>query len=357
MKILYGFLFFCFLGSFTLAQDSDFVRAKKTLDQIDNGIKYLKRGDVASYNDLSAKLTSARSLLEATKSKTHKDYKGLVNRWNAQKNSLVKIADEWKNPKPAPKAAAPKPVVPAKPANVPKTVQQNSTAVKSTPAQQVSKAKLYELNERISVAVDKANFVNNANPKDINKINNIAGKYMYDPNKKIFKEGLESLAFEASIGSPVDRSGKKEIIEAAQKKLEEMRVSYIANQKIAATKPKKKKKKSTSQMLWLDGSRFCEITKKGQVWINSNKVGDIESNGKIWVKGNRAGSIEKNGKVWHNGNHVGTIEDNGKVWKRGSQVGSITKDGKVWIGSSSRGSIVGDGDWRRAAIIYYFDFF
>ena len=88
-----------------------------------------------------------------------------------------------------------------------------------------------------------------------------------------------------------------------------------------------------------------------------NYVGYIEADGEIWVNGNSVGSLEKDGEVWHNGNYVGAITDKGEVFKRGNQVGFITKKGEVLIGSSSRGTVEGPGDWRRAAIIYYFDFY
>ena len=35
----------------------------------------------------------------------------------------------------------------------------------------------------------------------------------------------------------------------------------------------------------------------------------------------------------------------------------LNKDGKVWIAGSAKGTVEGPGDWRRAAIVYYFDFF
>jgi len=111
-----------------------------------------------------------------------------------------------------------------------------------------------------------------------------------------------------------------------------------------------------SQILWLNGSRFAEITPDGDVWINGWDVGDIEENGDIWVEGDREGQLTTDGEVWQAGNHVGDITPDGEVWYEGDQVGLIESDGTVWIGGSADGFMEG-GRMEHAAIIFYFDFF
>ena len=102
---------------------------------------------------------------------------------------------------------------------------------------------------------------------------------------------------------------------------------------------------------------IAEITRKGEVWINSTYAGTISDKGKIWVsKNDDYGSIEKNGEVWHNGNFIGVISENGDIRSKVKKSGSISKDGKVWYGTQTA-SIEGPGDWKRAAIVYFFDFF
>ncbi|MEM6985928.1 MAG: hypothetical protein AAF499_05250, partial [Pseudomonadota bacterium] len=65
------------------------------------------------------------------------------------------------------------------------------------------------------------------------------------------------------------------------------------------------------------------------------------------------------GDVWFDANLVGSLEPNGEVWRDGNQVGLIDENGTAWVNGNPSGEIAPfDGNWRRAAIIYYFsDFF
>jgi hypothetical protein len=60
------YLFMLVIAGFSInlawAQDSDFIRARKYLDQLDNGIRHLKTNDVNTYNDLSAGFNSLEGL-------------------------------------------------------------------------------------------------------------------------------------------------------------------------------------------------------------------------------------------------------------------------------------------------------
>ncbi|MCB0265512.1 MAG: hypothetical protein KDH95_10860 [Calditrichaeota bacterium] len=423
----------------SIAQDSDFVRARKMLDQIDNGIKYLKTGDVPTYNQLSAKLTDTRQLLESTQSKDHEEYGTLVNRWNASREKLIEIANIWQN-QPAqqqntqqsqqtttqPKANPAQTQRSASPQNSSQIYQsiiskyqvqnrpdlsidaspqeagawaqqmkhlgteQIDTDTKTVEAefaagrlnsqdrnrfyqwvhnnwknqieQQITRVR-QAFDSEIEMAIEQADFINNADENDQNRILNIGNDVPYNDKKATLRNGktfLEKvIAYDegAGIADSQLREMQRQKITSAETRLEMFKSKAASLNKEIAARPKPQKKPSTSQKLWLDGSQFCEITKKGEVWMSGNYVGFIEANGKIWAHGNRVGSLESNGDVWHNGNHVGTITAKGEVWKRGSQVGLITPKGEVWIGSSSRGTVEGIGDWRRAAIVYYFDFF
>jgi hypothetical protein len=150
-------------------------------------------------------------------------------------------------------------------------------------------------------------------------------------------------------------------IAMAQQRLDDLRAQSGKIETELAKLPKKKKPKKEdflkgiSQRLWLNGREIASLDKKGSIWMNSRDVGDVTNNGTIWVRGMDLGSIETDGKVWFRGRHIGTLEENGKVWRNGSQVGTIDSEGKVWVNSSATGSIVPyEGEWKRAAIIYYF---
>lgn len=147
----------------------------------------------------------------------------------------------------------------------------------------------------------------------------------------------------------------------AQNKLDDLRNLSQQTEKEIASLPKKSASKSKvslkniDQELWYRGSILAYISKKGNIYLNSRDVGDVTSNGTIWVGGNDLGSIEADGKVWFRGNHVGTLEDNGKVWRNGTQVGLVETNGKVWIDGNSNGEIVPyNGEWKRAAVVYFF---
>lgn len=449
MKNALLFIIFCLsLGATTMnvafAQDSDFVRAKKTLDQIDNGIKYLKTGDVKTYNALSAKLTSARTLLQSTTSKTDQEYNTLINRWNADSKQLIEIANLWKNPpaqketekaQPATKQESAAQVSnqdksAAQPTTTAAVSKQDSSAVYNSlinkyqrenrpnlPAdssaeqavtwadqmmnligaqmEQDTKVAEQQLNKQdknrfdrwvrgtwheqileqmtagkqtfennIARAIEQADFINNAGDDDKNKILNIGGEEPYALKKGILNSGLESTDIATKLDQALNqpnaemRNTQQQKIEKALVRLDMFKEKEAVLSKEIAAMPERPKKKLTSQKLWLNGYMFCEITRKGEVWKNSTFVGTIGDDGDIWISasGNGHGSIEDDGKVWHSGNHVGTLMENGDVWKGGNKVGSINKEGKVWYGTSPE-TVEGPGDWRRAAILYFFDFY
>lgn len=420
MKSAFGTLFILILFvSHVFAQDSDFVRAKKTLDQIDNGMAYLKRGDVKSYNNLTSKLSTARDLLESTASKNDKEYGLLVNRWNAHRQKLSDIANDWQNSnQSAPQQATQvkseqiyndiiqkyqstnRPTLPPEPTPeqvvewttqmatllnimIPQDTATMASHVSAGRVNQNDKNKfdrwvlgtwkrqiIQEINQvqqsfegQIANALNQAEFINKADLNDTNSILNIGGGNNYANNSQLLINGLTYLAYAGVLDSVLNnqyenkRENQRQSIENAQLKLQTFysKVSTVKEQ--LAKTPNKPKKQLSSQKLWLNGSVIAEITGKGEVWINGTYAGTISDDGKIWVsRNNDYGSIEKNGEVWHNGNYVGVISANGDVHSKVKKSGSISKDGKVWYGTQVA-SIEGPGDWRRAAIIYFFDFF
>jgi hypothetical protein len=417
MRALLFTAFILFSFQLHAAPDSDYIRAEKTLGQISNGIKYLKPQDVNTYKQLTTKLGTARKHLEATASKNEPGYAALVQRWNDTRAQLASVAERWKN---APRASAPgnaasssqiynaiiqkyqkqnRPVLPANPtyeqlnnwvqamtALAKEQAVRDSDAINNhftagrvnkqdkarferwvlgswIPEIKTDLMQAYKnLNGGVQEAMNLAQRINKVDPSDQNTVVNLAGTYLKG-NEQRLATGLNNLKLAAIYDpflKPDDIARRADIakyLTAAQGKLQQLAGKGAAYSKEIAKLPKKSKLNPNSQYLWLDGNRFCEITQKGEVWINSNFVGSIEANGKVWVSGNQVGSYEHDGKVWHNGNHVGSLESNGAVWKSGSQLGLIESDGSVWIGSSDRGDVQGKGDWRRAAIVYFFDFY
>ncbi|MGF1483623.1 MAG: hypothetical protein ACFBZ8_04595 [Opitutales bacterium] len=79
------------------APDGQLVRAIKLLDQMENNLRYLKRGDVPAYNALSAKLNEARTALESTTSANLPQYAAAAQRWNTLQAKLIAIAKDWQS--------------------------------------------------------------------------------------------------------------------------------------------------------------------------------------------------------------------------------------------------------------------
>ena len=156
-----------------------------------------------------------------------------------------------------------------------------------------------------------------------------------------------------------------QVIASARNRLIDMKP--IADQQavvVAAAKPAHAQKskdflKPVAQEFWYEGNLIAERESDGSIWIDANDVADITNNGEIWIEANEMGSIEPNGEVWFNANHVGNLVNGGEVWRGGNQVGLIDNEGTAWVNGNPTGKIEPfNGEWRRAAIIYYFsDFF
>ena len=233
--------------------------------------------------------------------------------------------------------------------------------IKQTVQQQV------QANEGIIAGmIYSADLINGVADGDMNGAYRFAGGDKLQNNAarldNALRAGTVAAVFDEVFGTsnPVraDQLGK---IQAARARLDELAPLAAEQAEVFANAPKKKRPVTKdflapiAQEYWLNGSVMAESDDDGGIWINSNNVGDITHNGKIWVQANERGSIEPNGKVWFDGNHVGSLEPNGEIWRSGNQVGLIGQDGKVWINGSADGEIVPfQGEWKRAAVLYYF---
>lgn len=416
--------FFVLLITSSLAiaasMDAQLNMAKRSVADIEKAIQTIKKGDIAQYNKLSAKLTKASEQLQATESKTHPDYLPTVQKWSAMREAMVDIAQQWQTaPSQSATAASSvqgnpldtdailakyqrqnRPKLPEKPSpdearkwaektqSLRNTELQadlallNQASIDDNTKQRVAnwisgsfqeqivddvRSAVMQNNGVIMTASQLAQQINAISADDKMRIFNFAQGENGKRNAETLSQGLRAGDIATtynqvfSLADDPQRQQHLSVIDAASERFEKMQKQAVDTASELAAMPKKKAKrnsaflKSIAQEFWLNGSVFAEIDRKGNVWIGSTEVGDIESNGKIWVRGNQLGSIETNGKVWFRGNHIGTLEENGKVWRSGSQIGLIESNGKVWIGGNSNGEITPfEGEWKRAAILYYF---
>lgn len=238
-------------------------------------------------------------------------------------------------------------------------------SIKQTIAQQI------QTNEGIITSVlYSSDLINAVKADDKNGAYRFASPDKLEHNKmrldNALRAGTVAAVFEKVFGNTnSERADKLKQIQSARTRLDELAPLAAEKAKEWANAPRKKRHVTKNflapiaQKFWLNGSVTAETDTKGNVWIDANDVADITHNGKIWIESNERGSIEPNGKVWFDSNHVGSLEPNGEVWRSGNQVGLIDQKGQVWINGSPAGEIVPfQGEWKRAAILYYFrDFF
>lgn len=198
---------------------------------------------------------------------------------------------------------------------------------------------------------------------DKNKVMNTAGGNNLHYNQDLIasSKGLLNILVEveSAIGKsqPSLRQQQKAVVDKAGQRLQQL--MPLAEQYLAewGKLPAKSNKNPTSQYLWLNGSRFAEITQKGEVWINSNFAGSFSSNGEIYEHGSYVGKMEADSKLYISSRNTSvTFEENGEVWVGGSHVGTIEQNGTVW-GAGSAASVEGPGDWRRAAVVFFLQVF
>ena len=188
-------------------------------------------------------------------------------------------------------------------------------------------------------------------------------------NQRVLADGLEAMELGARFDALLqregrDRSAERQTLARAQAHFAKLTEAGQRGAATLAAAPKAKPKKrpefltAVTQKYWLRGSVIGEVDNKGRVWIDSRKVGDIENDGRIWVGGINKGSLEPDGKLWFQGRHIGTLTDAGEVWRGSRHVGTVDDEGKVWFGGSATGSIEGfNGQWKRAAVVMFFDVF
>lgn len=233
--------------------------------------------------------------------------------------------------------------------------------------QQQVQTTLQGFNSLINEAVQLSSQIDGIDIKDKMRAYNFANDTNGLDNNQTLENGLVATANAQQLEevfpklADVNRLQKLTAIAMAQQKLDTMRSQSKETGAALAALPKKQKAKKENfikgieQELWLNGSIFAYLSKKGNVYMHSTDVGDVTSDGVIWVRGNDLGSIETNGKIWFRGRHIGTLEDNGKVWRNSSHIGTIEPNGKVWINGNSNGEIVPfEGEWKRAALVFYF---
>lgn len=198
---------------------------------------------------------------------------------------------------------------------------------------------------------------------DQNKVMNSAGGVHLARNQEMLAQSRDLLVLVKKIESAFEKSQPElrqqqaNVLAQAEQHLQQL--VPLASQYLAKWKqlPKKSNKNPNSQYLWLKGSRFAEITQKGEVWINSNFVGSIGSNGEIYARGNYVGKIQPDGELWlSKQNRSAKMMSNGEVWLGGSHVGTIHPSGEV-SGLGTAASVEGPGDWRRAAVVYFLNAF
>ncbi|MEW8626617.1 MAG: hypothetical protein AB2551_12755 [Candidatus Thiodiazotropha sp.] len=237
--------------------------------------------------------------------------------------------------------------------------------IKQTIRQQI------QLNEgTIESMLYMADMINAVKPGDKNGAYRFAGDEKLQHNRMRLDNALRAgsvlVVFDELLGGGnTTRTEKLKRIESARIKLDELAPLAAEQARYFASAPKKLRPVTKdflapiAQKYWLNGSVTAETETDGSIWIDANDVADITHNGKIWIESNQRGSIEPNGEVWFDGNQVGSLEPNGEVWRSGNQVGLIEQNGTVWINGSPAGEIVPfQGEWKRAAILYYFrDFF
>jgi hypothetical protein len=227
---------------------------------------------------------------------------------------------------------------------------------------------------RIFDAMLAAKGVARITDSDRNAARNFANAVNGPANAKRLANGLRAVTvamefdriFERS--EPPDRTQQVQQLANAQQRLQELSVIAaeveVAAKTYAKAHPKTRSKPkeilpSLVQKYWMNGSIIAELDRKGGIWVNSNEVGHITNTGKIWVDSVERGSLEEDGGVWFDGNKVGELASDGRVWNyiSNTQPGSIDSNGKVWSGTDS-GEITGfAGEWKRAAIVYFFPFF
>ncbi len=211
-----------------------------------------------------------------------------------------------------------------------------------------------------------ANLINSVDPNDQNVAYRFAGPETYDNNKQrlndAIRAGQVTTIFNNVFGAADhDRAELLEKITLAIAKLDLLKPAadrqavVLENAEPAQRPVNKDFLAPIAQEFWLDGSIVAESDNEGGIWLSGVKEADITHNGEIWYAGVQVGSIEPNGEVWHEGNNIGNLEPNGEVWRSGLQAGLIEQTGTAWIDGSAAGEIVPfQGEWKRAAIIYYF---
>lgn len=229
----------------------------------------------------------------------------------------------------------------------------------------INNARLVADGEIVSMEYS-ANLINAVDPNNQNEAYRFAGSANYTNNKQRLNNAIRAgqvvSIFNSVFGAADhDRTELLAKIKLAIEHLELLKPAadrqaiVLANAEPAERTVNNDFLAPIAQEYWLDGSIVAESDNEGGIWLSGVKEADITHNGEIWYGGVQVGSIEPNGEVWYEGNQIGSLEPNGEIWRNGTQAGLIEQTGQAWINGLASGEIVPfQGEWKRAAIIYYF---
>ncbi|MAP21956.1 MAG: hypothetical protein CL589_10700 [Alteromonadaceae bacterium] len=397
------------------AQDSDLIRAKALVKQVENGLKHIKRNDVNTINKLTDKLKNAKDLLTSTGSKDDPVFAETVEKWKGARTTLLATFEEWKQPeaqaqKPSGLSGQAlynsliakyqknnRPVLGDNP--TPEQAEAWATAMLSLIKEQrmadqqtvnqaysegrLSKAEYdrfdhwvntmwfnqiieqfqqaYAQTEgRIATATATAMQVLYVQPNDMTGVVNITNKTHQDAGQ-VLAMGLQSVEVAATfdrisqIDNSATRTQQREQFTNAIAHYDALLAKLPEHQNALSKIPKTVKKLNPESLhMFVNGNKFCEITKKGEVWFGGTSGGWVEDDGDIYLKSDFIGSFEEDGQVWSYGKTLGSLEENGDVWVRGRKVATFKTNGDIIMGGSDSGRLEGNGDWRKAAVVYFF---
>lgn len=385
---------YCSLCSLVFAQsiDAQLNLAKRSLATIETQLNGMKHGDVAQYNQVSAKLTKVADMLKKTESKAHPDFMPAIEKWSALQQSMVTIAQQWQqnttpqqekhlssnqqqsvNPdtilakyqkqnrptlsdSPSPSEAKEwalrmralqttelkQDLMLLKQANIPAQDANRVSKWISGNFQQQIKADITtqfaNTNAKIQTALQLAQRIEQIGNNETRAYNFAHGENGRN-NANTLADGLRASA----VGLELDQIFSQMADSQRQSKLAKIAVSQqlfsslqqqSLNTAAKLAKQPKKKPARTSKFLANIAQDF---------WLNGSVFASIDKKGNVWIGSYDVGDIESNGKIWVRGNQLGSIETNGKVWFRGNHVGTLEENGKVWRSGSQVGLIEPNG--------------
>lgn len=380
--------------SLVLAQtiDAQLNLAKRSLVTIETQLNGIKHGDVAQYNQISAKLTKVADMLKKTESKAHPDFMPAIEKWSALQQSMVSIAQQWQqnttpqqekhlnskqqhsvNPdtilakyqkqnrptlsdSPSPSEAKEwalkmralqtaeleQDLILLKQANIPaQDVDRVSKWISGSFQQQIKAditTQFANTNAKIQTALHLAQQINQIGNNETRAYNFAHGENGRN-NANTLADGLRACAVGLELDqifsqmADSDRQSNLAQIAVTQQLFNNLQQQSVNTAAKLAKLPKKKSAQATKFL-----SNLAQ-----EFWLNGSVFASIDKKGNVWIGSYDVGDIQSNGKIWVRGNQLGSIETNGKVWFRGNHVGTLEENGKVWRSGSQVGLIEPNG--------------